>query len=323
MSKIIKIPTGDYYLKVKENGNITFDTGSRVGETLVTGNFNVKGTDTLIESENVRIKDNLVTINNGEGGSAITLNEAGIEIDRGFTPNAKFIFKEDEYWLNPSTNTVDFGAFLFEVDNSLVGIKTKSITTNGENLYLISEGSAVVSVAGTENYELQVLDYSDPNRPPLDDDIIPNIKAVTDYTLSFFMNNFSHKIEDSDTRVEVKDFDTTGLPSKVEIVIDGNKRADYFDTYANLYNLHISSSGIENTNLNSNFNIFTTGDGSVSINSNLNLFRTPKPTNPDDGTKIYVNTIQEGGSGIFFIDQDSNHDELISRNRALVLSMLF
>jgi trimeric autotransporter adhesin len=64
------------------------------GALTVSGNLDVKGTVTTIESTNTTIKDNILTLNKGEGGSGVTLGVSGIEIDRGNLTYQRLLWKE-------------------------------------------------------------------------------------------------------------------------------------------------------------------------------------------------------------------------------------
>ena len=55
----------------------------------------VSGTTTFVNTQNLNIKDNLILINSGETGSGVTLQYAGIEVDRGSSPRYGFYFDEN------------------------------------------------------------------------------------------------------------------------------------------------------------------------------------------------------------------------------------
>jgi len=64
-------------------GNITTSGNETVGGNLVvTGDLTVKGTQTIVETEILKVADNIITLNSGIGAVAPTEN-AGLEIDRG------------------------------------------------------------------------------------------------------------------------------------------------------------------------------------------------------------------------------------------------
>jgi len=62
----------------------------------VTNSMYVSGTTTFINTENMNISDNLIVINSGETGAGVTVEIAGIEIDRGSLTNYLFVFDEDQ-----------------------------------------------------------------------------------------------------------------------------------------------------------------------------------------------------------------------------------
>ena len=76
MSKILNVNTGNYTIRTSEGNNITLDTGVAVGNVVVTGNLQVQGTTTTVESAQLNIEDNIITVNFGETGSGVTLNTA-------------------------------------------------------------------------------------------------------------------------------------------------------------------------------------------------------------------------------------------------------
>jgi len=57
---------GDYKIKTGDGHIITLDTGPQVGTVLVTGNLIVKGTNLTVSSDNLNVKDNIITVNYGE-----------------------------------------------------------------------------------------------------------------------------------------------------------------------------------------------------------------------------------------------------------------
>lgn len=69
------------------------------GNAVIDGDLTVNGTTTTIDTENLVIEDNIITVNNGEVGAGVTAVTAGIEIDRGSLDNAQLVFDEsDDRW---------------------------------------------------------------------------------------------------------------------------------------------------------------------------------------------------------------------------------
>jgi len=214
----------DYKIQTNTGGQITLDTGNNTGLVLITGNLQVQGDTTYINVVDMQIEDNIILLNRGETGNGVSEGTAGIEIDRGTNiyGNAQIFFDEAQNWNDPVTQTQRNGLFVFKTDSGGInGIQTNSIDTAGGDLYLISQGTGVISVSGTSNYEQQVLDYTS-GLTPFDDDIIPNIKSVTDKITYDILNSPGDKIKRDNTQVIVYDnnisafinsFDTGGTPS--------------------------------------------------------------------------------------------------------------
>jgi len=63
----------------KLNTTYTLDTT----DVIITGNLTVQGVQTSVESTDTVIKDRIIVLNSGELGAGVTLDSAGIQIDRG------------------------------------------------------------------------------------------------------------------------------------------------------------------------------------------------------------------------------------------------
>jgi hypothetical protein len=76
------------------NSNITLDTDF----VIITGNLNIRGNTTVINSNIQTITDNILTLNSGETGNGVSTlgTTSGIEIDRGIAPggNVQIIWNE-------------------------------------------------------------------------------------------------------------------------------------------------------------------------------------------------------------------------------------
>ena len=87
-------------------------------------------------------------------------------------------------------------------------IKTPGIVAGG-NLY-VSTGAGVITVTGTNDYEEQVFTYSGGNITDsgsgviIDDDTIPNTKALADYVDYVLGASFQARIEENDRQRNYK-----------------------------------------------------------------------------------------------------------------------
>jgi len=64
--------------------------------TIVNGKLTVMGTQSSIESVDTVIKDRVIVLNSGELGAGVTGNYAGLDVDRGSSPNVGFRWSEPD-----------------------------------------------------------------------------------------------------------------------------------------------------------------------------------------------------------------------------------
>jgi hypothetical protein len=215
----------DYKIQSVPGGKIILDTGlgpsGGYGKVTVLGDLDVKGAATVITSNVVSIQDLIITLNVGETGNGVTGSIedpyiSGIAVDRGprspANPlgNARWVWDETQTWLSPTAGP-RAGLWVSKTTyGGLNGIQTNSITTGeyNEDLYLLSKGTGRISVTGTVNYEQQILDYAN-GLVSLDDDYIPNLKAVSDKIDYAIINNTINSIRGGDSNVSVFDDNIT------------------------------------------------------------------------------------------------------------------
>ncbi len=359
--KVVNVSNDNYKVIVQNGGTITLDVGDQSfnGQVVITGNLWVQGNTTTVSSEELTVKDNIVYINVGGGSStgippgAPLNSQAGIEIDRGGSgqyENVRFILDETVSHLD-STGASKPGTFSFRrldgSPGSLVGIQTCSINTDGQNLYLINApGDGVVTVTGTADYERNVFDYTaydlDPPTGPIaivDPDALPNVQALADYvdsTLAFFDD---YSISEDDTVVECIDKDEANpyrllldpsyslpLASKVTFKVDGSERGNFTVNGLTVDNVNVFTNTINNATANLILTS-TAANNIVELDAVIQLDDTGlSPTAVSGATKIYTidsnTTPAPGKTGIYFTNQ-GNSDELVSKNRALLFSILF
>lgn len=348
MSKVLKVENGNYTIKVEAGGNIILDTArgtntgspaKPAGTVIVRGSLEVEGTTTTVESNDTLLNDNIITINNGETSAGISATknyEAGIEIDRGSLPTGKILFDEQINWTLGATS--GFGTFKFvDTATGLLPINVRGIKSPGT--LFIDTGNEVISVTNTTDYEEGIFTYTGgvvadtdlDGIVVIDDDNIPNTKAVVDYfTYAISALGTSSLIAENDTKIEVYDFQTTGTPSKAEVEIDGTVRLAVFENRVEFDSIKIEGNKITTVDSNIDLELDAAGTGSVIVNDILQLNETPgvddatvDPTAPLEGLKLYSKTQGTGKTGLFFINKSSNSGELISKNKALALSMIF
>ena len=350
MGQFLRV-NGDYNIKTAEGAKIVLDTGPAAsgGSVRVTGDLVVEGETLTVAAENLNVSDNIITLNDGETGEGVTLIYSGIEIDRGFqgdssaAPAASFLFEEtNSTWLLANNSAP--GPFNYDDSNlRLRRIYTNSTTDDGD-LTLIGTGTGVVKVFGTINYETQVSH----------DDDLPNKKYVDDA----IQNNPTFQIvapQSQDTRVVIADKEITpndpATPgslayftattthstfgeSAVSIIVDNALVGQFYSNRLEIGDLELGGGPNRNeitsraSITNENIFIRTQGTGKLQTNYAIQLEKTGTvPTYVADNVLIYGDTPGVGTSGIWFVNDSAEaakqNGELISKNRALVFSMLF
>jgi hypothetical protein len=324
MSKYLNVPDGNYKVAVQTGGTIYLDTGFETGYVEISGNLLVKGDQTTVNTAQLDIEDNIITLNSGETGAGITLNSAGIKIERGSLPDTFFKYDED---VN--------GFIAIDSASALMPLATGKIDSRSQNL-LLDAGTSTIGVNPTVDYEQKVFTYAGATLTGYDAakaDVIPNTQAVVDYVAYNFANVFLSQIGDGDvtkSSIVIADFENSGADSVITFAIDGNTVSQLYADRWEFDDLRFTGSVIDTLSSNEDLVLKSSGTGSIRIDDTLHLNRVPSdddasmaPTAPSDGTKIYVANEYTGKSGIFFANDQGSRDELVSKNRALLFGMLF
>lgn len=353
-SKIASYGVDLYKLLVNSGGTIDLDVGA-LGEVVIRGNLTVEGSTTTIESTEIAIADRIFTLNNGESGAGISTgdNTAGITVDRGSEDNVNILYDENLSWLKSSGSgfSTQTGAFVLKDssgnDDPLIGLYTNFIGTfDDQNLILLGEGpdgsapatSPIVTVAGTVDYEKSIWSYtgseisfnalnSDRLATPSDADALVNVQGLRDYVYAFSLYNFQTKIvspnPDGTTSVEVFSTLNGDASNTVTVSLVGTTSAQFTETGIFLNNLKVNNNVISSVQSNADLELSANGSGSIVTSYPLSLEKISAPSAPVDGTKIYASSEGDGGTGVYFINEDGTTDELISRSKALLLSIIF
>jgi hypothetical protein len=342
MSKVLSVNNGNYTVKVEAGGQILLDTargsfvsGKPAGTVVIRGSLEVEGTTTTVESNDTLINDNILTLNNGQAGAGISASknyQSGIEIDRGSEATASFVFDDSVSWnIGGDSGTGGFKLFTGSGDKTtlvLDGIKSNAAL-------FIDTGNNAISVTNATDYETRVFPYAGGviTGGALDDDLIPNAKAVVDYVTFAGQNVLQDRIEEGTTTktfVETKDFEVTGAASQVKIAVNSVDKICVYQNSIELEDIVIQGSQIMTSSSNENLRLEAAGTGSVQINDKLLITTTSQaddaavdPLAPSTGSIIYTKAEGSGGSGVFFVNSSTTQNELISNNRSLLYSMIF
>jgi len=150
-------------VKTGTNANITLDTDF----VIITGNLNVRGNTTIINSNTQTITDNIITLNQGETGNGVSTlgSTSGIEIDRGpSTPggNVQIIWNEPyKTWQisgvtagspgdgtkysNISTSSTGAGTVVFDDKSPVLGA---NLNVNNFTIYANVGATSYINVQG-------------------------------------------------------------------------------------------------------------------------------------------------------------------------------
>jgi hypothetical protein len=350
MGQFLRV-NGDYNIRAGDGAKITLDTGPAVsgGSVRVTGNLIVDGDTLNVNTTNLNVEDNIISLNTGEVGPGVTLVYSGIEIQRGDTSsinpqnNASFLYDEstDSWILAHGTAP---GPFNFDSSSlRLKQILTNSTTDSGD-LTLIGTGTGVVKVIGTTNYETQVTH----------DDDLPNKKYVDDSIL----NNPTFQIvapQTQDTKVVIADKDispnnaaepgslayftatttySTFGESAVNIIVDNALVGQFYNNRFETGDLELGGGPDRNeitsraSITNENIYVRTQGTGKLQTNYAMQFEKIGTvPGYVSNNVLLYAAVPSIGTTGIYFVNDSTEtakqNGELISKNKALVFSMLF
>jgi hypothetical protein len=344
MGQFLRV-NGDYNIRAGDGAKITLDTGPAAsgGSVRVTGDLVVEGQTLNVAAANLNITDNIIKINDGETGAGITLVYSGLEVERGSLSNASLLYDETaDTWLIANNSAP--GPFNYDESNLRLRRIYTNPTTDDGDLTLIGTGSGVVKVFGTTAYELQVTH----------DDDLPNKKYVDDSIL----NNPTFQIvapQGQDTRVIIADKEITpdisttagslayftaqtGFPnigeSSVSVIVDNALVGQFFNNRLEISDLEIGggidSNEITTKNGITNLNVYvrTQGTGKLQTNYAIQLEKIGvTPAYVSNNILVYGDTPSVGTSGVWFVNDSAEaakqNGELISKNKALVFSMIF
>jgi len=335
MEKFLVVNNGNYTIQVQNSGAITLDTGS-AGNVYVTGNLTVQGTTTTVESTVVTIEDKVLTLNFGEPGAGVNggTGKSGIEVDRGSLSNAKFQFNELTNWRNTATATTDTGVWeiVNEAETVIGALKVATLVTQSDQ-DITFDISSNVGAGNTALIKVYANDYSTriAAAPAGDADKILVTKKYVDDTLTLI----SGSIVVGDTSVVANDSGTVGVPGgEITHTVDGVQMMymtypstpviTFFDTEQ----MNFAQNQIVNESISSPLTL-TANEGHIQLQSIVSLQVQPYnavtvPAAVPGHAQIYAgNVIGSGGTRIYFRPTSGNSDELISKTKSLVYSIIF
>lgn len=330
MSRVVKINQGDYVVQTQSGGHILLDVGGvdSGGDVRVNGNLIVTGNQSTINTNNTTIEDNIIVLNSNEDPAhdGVSLDSSGIEIDRGALTNSQFVWSESVTHYDPILSQNVNGTFVLKLkDMQPTGLQVSTlVVANSDLVFDMKNTNYTLRLVNTTNYEQRVTHSND----------IPNKKYITDYVAaSGGSANVSHVQYPANAPIGTEQSSLVATASSVDIAINTNLKVRVSAIGVKIDDLLISNDSIKNVGSNNlelratnnnieskgifNLDAIETLSGSYDINNTLGL------------TKIYASETEgPGRTGLYFVNNtvygthSYNRDELVSKNRAVLLSIL-
>jgi hypothetical protein len=336
---------GDYTIKTKDSGTILLDTGDNVGRVRVTGNLVVSGDTLTVAAENLNVKDNIIELNVEDPGPGVTLGYSGIQINRGSLTPASLVLDDtnvnDPTWIFALGTP---GSYSYNSSSiRLRSIKTDPNTDDGD-LTIDFFNKGVLKITGVADYHLKISDINDiPNKKYVDDSIInnPSFQSIADDTrLAVVDKDITPGDPGSPSFFQAITTISTSNRSAINLIIDANLNSQFYENRIFILG-GLGSGGLEFDGQNfeirteatspQNQDIFVktnAGDplGTGKLRTNYAIQVDHISANPAyvvNSTVIYGKSPSIGTTGLFFTNSTNSAEELISKNRALLFSMLF
>jgi hypothetical protein len=262
----------------------------------------------------------------GNGISSANNYSSGIEVMRGNYNAAQFIFNEQLTHFDSTTGTTIAGTWSARTANgTLNAIQLRTLVTDGTgNLTFDLQNSAVtLRVANTTNYYSNVSNIND----------IPNLDYLQHYVYSNYTGSGQGLAVVSSIQsplagtISQASSSIVAGSTNILFQVAQNTLVTIDVTGTKLGNIKVGAVATPNTITNSTSNnlILTSANGTVEVNGYFNLDdQASSPSYSSGITKIWSSpTVGPGKTGVY-ITNNSNQlpDELISKNRAVLLSIL-
>jgi len=338
MSRVLKVSNSDYRIKVKDSGSITLDTGLSLGTVYVTGDLVVKGNTTTINTSQTTIEDRIITLNKStDGGPQDStagildiggVRQSGIEINRGTSSKAQLLFDENVSHYDPILTASVPGTFIIRTANGVLsGLRLASISPPDSYDMVFDMNNSLTKLKIVNitpaNY-VSLLDNTIPLSPDTpEDNFIPNKKYVTSYVNATGgqanVDNFHYLSNPTSTRGQA-------YSNYIKFTVLSQERAKITPTGLVVDDITLYQDTISNTSALNNL-VLTSTTNQINVDSIVNLKQ--QASNPssvssyglvyakDPGTGIGT----PGKTGLYFVNSLTS-DELISKNRAVLLSIL-
>ena len=348
MGQVIQT-NGDYSIKARTNvqglsPTIRLDPGTD-GKVLISGDLVISGSSTEVSVEDLSVVDNIVVVNKGEQSAGVTLNYAGLKVDRGTELNVAVLWDElaDSWGLLTSTASETDENFEYSSLSRLTlrELRTDPETNNGD-LFINVGQNGVISLPVDNEYYLKVVEpYHIPNKEYVDDAIQnqPTIQLRSDNSRVFVVDRDNPISLTTYNSIETSGGGNFQFPADenagVVVIVDNVISSEFFQDSATIRGLEFKDligvdSSYQGTVITTketvgNTNVFvqTRGSGKLQTNVGIQLDNIPStPTPAESSTILHSKIPSVGTTGLYFVNNSAS-GELISKDKALVFSMLF
>jgi len=343
--------------------SIDAGAGVTTGTVVITGDLLVRGTTqfgTTTSVEDTNITDRTITLNFGETGGNIQNRGnitgdgySGIKIARGNVaiPNrndyAAFIeWNDNATWQGTGAVSNVEGLFEFRVGRAnpsysaikinAIRIDANSAPTAGTgagqgprlNIFGSDNPTAVISVAGTNNYAARVTDPDDiPNKAYVDDILLGGPDTVENLVVGKSYVRIIDSFTDAVPSAIIGVLDGDPSQSKTSSVLTGTTVMRITETVAQFTGIQFVDNEIMPTRSDTDLRLTADGTGQIVLAAPL-LFEDSTVPQPSQGqTGIYVGATGGGGTGVYFVSSSTlgivTSDEFTSRKKALIYALIF
>jgi len=154
---------GGYFTSDITAGNISVAGATFTSDVIIYGNLTVQGSQTIVNTTDLYVQDNVILLNYGETGSGVSRGFAGIVVDRGTATDYRFIFQESSQSFRIGIQGLEQSVATREDTPVSYGIPFWNAATDrfDTSSTLTFNGSLSVNVSATFSSDLKITGVSD------------------------------------------------------------------------------------------------------------------------------------------------------------------
>lgn len=152
MSETKKV-LGDYALyTVDANSAVSGNVDAWCDFFVVHGNLQVQGN--TVSQSNLDVTDNIISVNVGETGNGVTLETAGLSVDRGGLPNTALLWNESVSSWTLTNDGSNYSVILADVVSDTSPQLGGDLDVNGFEIQSIGADDLILDATGSGNIVL-------------------------------------------------------------------------------------------------------------------------------------------------------------------------